>query len=77
MNRTKDKISLRYALNWLRKNLKKSLVGIANFSVSFVSDYPWAGLASANFFCSGPIRAASAFSFRASPKPRGIVCEFE
>jgi hypothetical protein len=35
-----DKISPSYALSWLRKNLKKKgVIGVADFAVSFVSDY--------------------------------------
>jgi SAM-dependent methyltransferase len=40
MAQTEDKISLSYALTWLRKNLKKKgIIGVAYFAVSFVSDY--------------------------------------
>jgi hypothetical protein len=40
MTQTEDKISLTYALNWLRKYLKKrGVIGVADFAVSFVSDY--------------------------------------
>ena len=35
-----DRISLTYTINWLRKNLKKKgVIGVADFAVSFISDY--------------------------------------
>jgi SAM-dependent methyltransferase len=40
MAQTEDKISAGFALSWLRKNLKKKgVIGVADFAVSFVSDY--------------------------------------